>query len=274
MRYKIIVVLLIMFSYSSLSASSQRFEELISTGIALHDKGKYKEAIEIYKSAFHEDGSKAWANYEIAYSYMQLKDYSEAEKYLRECIRYDKNYYKAFSQLGWIYHEQNKHDLSSKMYLYSYLKSIENNRKDITLLNNIIVNFKTGEDQYTMAKHLVFTFPNEIVFLRNLSLIDVKPSKEQYQTIAATNASEMREGLINNISNNKIIPKSEKSIFMALAYKSLGDYRNFVNHVDIALSSKDEAVRNYAKLIKKESYELRPYYSEDVYIEYVWSLLK
>jgi tetratricopeptide (TPR) repeat protein len=273
-RYKIIVILLMVFSYSSLSANSQRFEELISAGIALHDKGKYREAIAIYKSALHEDGSKALVNYEIAYSYIQLKDYSEAEKYLRECIRYDENYYKAFSQLGWIYHEQDRRDLSSKMYLYSYLKSIEKNRKDITPLNNIIVNFKTAKDQYAIAKHLVFTFPNDIVFLRNLSLIDIKPSKEQYQTIAATNAAELREGLIKNISNNIIIPKSEKSIFMALAYKSLGDYRNFITHVDIALTSEDEAVRKYAAVIKKESYELRPYYSEDVFIEYVWNLLK
>lgn len=210
MRIKIIVVMLIVFSCSSLEANSRKYDELMSSGIALHDKGKYKEAIEIYKSALNEDGSKALVNYEIAYSYIKLQNYSQAEKYLRECIKLDENNVKAFSQLGWIYYNQSKFTLSSKMYLYSYLKSVEQRRKDIVPLSNIYFNLKKNKDRYDFAKRLVFTFPNEIVFLNNLTLIGTRPSKEEYLQIGAVNKAEMQENLINNISGNKSIPKSEK----------------------------------------------------------------
>lgn len=55
---------------------------LVDEGVALHDSGNYVEAINKYKQALKLDKNSSLVNYEIAYSYSELKAYKEA---MRHC---------------------------------------------------------------------------------------------------------------------------------------------------------------------------------------------
>lgn len=55
-------------------------EKLIRQGVALHDKGRYKDAIASYEEALKVNPSSMSAVYEMSLSYLQLKDYNMATK--------------------------------------------------------------------------------------------------------------------------------------------------------------------------------------------------
>jgi len=61
-------------------------ESILEEGVTLHDQGKYKEAIEKYKEALELDSNSVTAIYEMAYSYLMLKNNSETERLCKEAI--------------------------------------------------------------------------------------------------------------------------------------------------------------------------------------------
>lgn len=82
-RYLIITFLLFTFTYSYAQPSS---EKLIRQGVALHDKGRYKEAITRYEEALKVNPTSMSAIYEMSLSYLQLKDNEKAIKYSTKVI--------------------------------------------------------------------------------------------------------------------------------------------------------------------------------------------
>jgi tetratricopeptide (TPR) repeat protein len=67
-------------------------DDLVKTGIALHDEGKYEQAIKTYEQALAIEANSALVNYEISLSYMSLKDYENALKYSSKVIDLDKEH--------------------------------------------------------------------------------------------------------------------------------------------------------------------------------------
>jgi tetratricopeptide (TPR) repeat protein len=64
----------------------------ITEGIKMHDKGDYTGAIEFYKKALQSDKNSIQACYEMASSYLALKDYPNAIKYADKVITRNLNY--------------------------------------------------------------------------------------------------------------------------------------------------------------------------------------
>ncbi|MEN9919278.1 MAG: hypothetical protein RL662_1714 [Bacteroidota bacterium] len=64
-------------------------EKLIRRGVALHDKGRYQDAISYYQQALKLNPSSMSATYEMALSYLQLKSYDNALKYSTKVINTD-----------------------------------------------------------------------------------------------------------------------------------------------------------------------------------------
>lgn len=64
----------------------------ITEGIKLHDKGDYSGAVELYKKALQSDKNSVHASYEIASSYLALKEYTNALKYADKVIARNLDY--------------------------------------------------------------------------------------------------------------------------------------------------------------------------------------
>lgn len=66
--------------------AQETVKDIINRGVALHEEGKYKEAIAVYEEAIKADNKNAEAYYEMAYSYSAFKDYPNTIKYCDKAI--------------------------------------------------------------------------------------------------------------------------------------------------------------------------------------------
>ena len=82
------LVLLVSFC-SGVFAQGNNF---ITEGIKLHDRGDYTGAIEFYKKALQSDKHSIYATYEMASSYLALKDYTNTLKYANQVIARNLDY--------------------------------------------------------------------------------------------------------------------------------------------------------------------------------------
>lgn len=72
-----LIILFLLFTTLTIYAQSSS-EKLIRQGVALHDKGRYKDAISCYEEALKVNPTSMSAVYEMSLSYLQLKDYEKA----------------------------------------------------------------------------------------------------------------------------------------------------------------------------------------------------
>lgn len=76
MRIVITCTMLAFFSLFSYAQPSS--DKLIRKGVSLHDKGKYQDALTCYKEALKVNPTSMSATYEMALTYLELKDYENA----------------------------------------------------------------------------------------------------------------------------------------------------------------------------------------------------
>ena len=81
MKIKTTLFAIVLCLVSSVSVAQETFEDFIQAGIAYHDTGDYDKAIETYQKALALNAKSPLANYEIALSYFQKRDYKNAIKY-------------------------------------------------------------------------------------------------------------------------------------------------------------------------------------------------
>jgi len=79
MKKLILVIGLLLFS--SFTFSQSKVDSLIQEGIKCYDDGKYEKAIEIYNEALKLDPNEKDINYEIALTYVKLREYEKAIKH-------------------------------------------------------------------------------------------------------------------------------------------------------------------------------------------------
>lgn len=60
-----------------LQAQENALESIVLKGIALHDEGKYPEAIQTYRQALEIDSTSSLVLYEMAYTYSRLEDHEQ-----------------------------------------------------------------------------------------------------------------------------------------------------------------------------------------------------
>ncbi|MDR1881752.1 MAG: tetratricopeptide repeat protein [Prevotella sp.] len=72
-----LIILFLLFATLTIHAQPSS-EKLIRQGVSLHDKGRYKEAIDCYEKALKINPTSMSAIYEMSLSYLQLKDYDKA----------------------------------------------------------------------------------------------------------------------------------------------------------------------------------------------------
>ena len=84
--------LILISTYTGLLGQQRIINGLISEGIKLHDKGNYIGAIDLYKKALLVNNISTQANYEIASTYLTIKDYKNAIKYSDNVIAANVDY--------------------------------------------------------------------------------------------------------------------------------------------------------------------------------------
>ncbi|NJK95514.1 MAG: tetratricopeptide repeat protein [Bacteroidales bacterium] len=87
-----IFALFLFLNISGQGNNIESIEELVAQGTALHDQGKYAEAIKKYKAALKADKNSPLANYEIAYTYLSMGKYDDAIKHSEKVINLNGNY--------------------------------------------------------------------------------------------------------------------------------------------------------------------------------------
>ncbi|MDD3788581.1 MAG: tetratricopeptide repeat protein [Petrimonas sp.] len=84
---KKIYILLLYLVVSIIPVFAQQSEQsLIKEGVALHDKGEYKQAIEKYREALKINPKSTSATYEMSLTYLEMKDYRNASKFSTQVI--------------------------------------------------------------------------------------------------------------------------------------------------------------------------------------------
>lgn len=81
MKKYIALLAFLLFFFSDTPAQDALINDLISQGIKFHDQGDYADAVDRYKKALALSPRSARANYEIASSYLALKNYSKTIKH-------------------------------------------------------------------------------------------------------------------------------------------------------------------------------------------------
>ncbi len=87
---KYFILTFLIFGVLNLSAQKvsekQNVQELIQKGIEHHDAREYKQAIESYNEALKIDSNSMMTTYELALSYLALRDYKNASKFSSKVI--------------------------------------------------------------------------------------------------------------------------------------------------------------------------------------------
>ncbi|MDR1517727.1 MAG: tetratricopeptide repeat protein [Dysgonamonadaceae bacterium] len=76
----------VLFSFFTLPAQNKNVQDLIKEGVALHDSTLYRASIKKFEEALKINPQSEQANYEMALSYLKLKDYKNASKFSTEVI--------------------------------------------------------------------------------------------------------------------------------------------------------------------------------------------
>ena len=88
---KYFLIVLIFLGFAKLSAQEvtekQSVQDLIKKGIEFHDARDYKQAIDTYKEALEVDENSMIATYELALSYLAMRDYKSAAKFSSKVIK-------------------------------------------------------------------------------------------------------------------------------------------------------------------------------------------
>lgn len=90
---KKITSLVLILGLFAISVSAQEVQNnFITEGIKMYDKGDYEGALEMYKKALASNPASVQVKYEMASTYLKLKDYTSAIKYSDKVIAANKDF--------------------------------------------------------------------------------------------------------------------------------------------------------------------------------------
>lgn len=86
MKKNLFLTAIFVFSLCSLIAQN-KVSDYINKGVECHDAGKYQQALNEYAKALALDAKSATANYEMAYTYLEMKEYAKAVDFADKAIK-------------------------------------------------------------------------------------------------------------------------------------------------------------------------------------------
>ena len=123
---KLLLLLVFAFLISPLFAQDAQ-NNFVLEGIKMHDKGDYEGAIEMYKKALVSNPGSVQVKYEMASSYLQLKDFTNAIKYSDMVIAANLDYQdQAYTLKGSALDYSGKREEAIKVYKQALKKYTKN----------------------------------------------------------------------------------------------------------------------------------------------------
>jgi tetratricopeptide (TPR) repeat protein len=113
---KALFTIVLLFTAIPSFAQNDDAKNLVKQGIALHDEGKYPEAIAKYQQAIKLDPANSMAQYELAYSLAASGKQKDAIPYLEKLVKIEPKSGAAFDLLGNIYDDDNQADKAIDYY--------------------------------------------------------------------------------------------------------------------------------------------------------------
>lgn len=173
---KTILALLVLIACTTLLSAADEviFEEgYIKEGIALHEKGQFKEAIKLYDMVLKQNPNNEFALYEKAYSLVYLGKERAAMRIARKLTKSedDKVVELAYTMYGNILDDMGKYRQSMKIYKEALLKFPHN-----YLINyNLAVSYAAQGDYRLCRRHLLDSlnyYPLHLNSMYSLTIID------------------------------------------------------------------------------------------------------
>ncbi|GAA3974483.1 tetratricopeptide repeat protein [Mucilaginibacter dorajii] len=112
----LLLILLSVFSSVAFAQVKEQAKTLVTEGIALHDAGKYDEAIAKYKEAMKIDPDYSNAYHEISFTLFSSGKGMEAIPYLEKLLKLDPSSGAAYDMLGSIYDDNKQVDKAIEYY--------------------------------------------------------------------------------------------------------------------------------------------------------------
>jgi Tfp pilus assembly protein PilF len=112
----LLLILLSVFSSVTFAQVKEEAKTLVTEGVALHDAGKYDEAIAKYKEAMKIDPNYSSAYHEISFTLFSSGKGMEAIPYLEKLLKLDPSSGAAYDMLGSIYDDNKQTDKAIEYY--------------------------------------------------------------------------------------------------------------------------------------------------------------
>lgn len=152
MRYLIVLLLM---GFFNVQAQQSEVDKLMRQGKALFGHELYNDAISKYEQALASDKKCIEAQYELAYTFLTIKDYDEALHYSRSVMSFKGEYYlEALLIYGAVLNENG----NEKQAIREYSKALKKYPNEYLLLYNIAESYwrmkEAGEAEKALVKVL------------------------------------------------------------------------------------------------------------------------
>lgn len=277
MNKYLFLVLLFLISISTVFAEikpDKKFIELMQSGINMHDSGKYKESIELYKMALNIDAN-PWTWYEIGYSYLKMGKDNNAASSFNKAIKIDPTYFKAYIQLGYLFSRNGQPDMGNKLYFKAYI--IEPKRA-VGSLNNIAINLgRHGTARVIEFYRLILSqYPRNKLLLYNLSQIYNEGDFEYLTSEEIDKRNFLNTAMLNfnKLKNRKtFFYNKELDYYIALINFIRGNMKAGKKHIEMCAKSSNIKVKSKCQIIIKNDFILQNISREKLFAEEVGNFL-
>lgn len=177
--------LILVFVLILLAFSCSTTPPTVKEGAKLFNEQKYAEAIKVFEKVLEKDPENANAAYNIAISYIQLKDDDTALNYLDKTIKINKFYYDAWHNMAVINYNKG-----------NYKEAVKHALKSAGLANNIKINaYKKLAEQGFLYRD----YANPIAKETNIPEPEIKHSR----MYLCYTLSISKEGKVNEVNCGK-----------------------------------------------------------------------
>ncbi|QHS55152.1 tetratricopeptide repeat protein [Mucilaginibacter sp. 14171R-50] len=225
LKYRLSLIIALFISTIAYGQNKTDATTLVKQGIALHNEGKYTEAIQKYQEAIKIDPDNRQGLYQLAYTLFTSGKGKEAVPYLEKVIRLDPDSPGAYDMLGSIYDDDNQTEKA----LDYYMKGIKVAPNYQRLYYNLAIM------QYRQGK-----YPEAEASIINAIKLDPRhASSQRVYALVAKQQNKLGNSLLSWCSFLLIEPQTKRSA-EAMAYiKAIINYaikRNTDKNITVTLN--------------------------------------